>query len=103
MPENQNEETSTLHDLVKLSLRIVTDAFDSEIDMLIGDCLSEMESLGVNVSDEDDFQIQSAVVAYCKWKFGDADNKDDFERIYHVKLAQFQMMYSSGYAEDTNG
>lgn len=93
---------TTLQNLVKLSLRITTDAFNNEISMLIGDCLSEMEALGV-VVDETDFQIQSAVVAYCKWKFGDAENKDDFERIYHIKLAQFQMMYSSGYAEDTNG
>lgn len=93
---------TTLLNLIKLSLRITTDAFNDELNMLIGDCLSEMESLGV-VTDENDFQIQSALVAYCKWKFGDAENKDDFERIYHIKLAQFQMMYSSGYAEDTNG
>ena len=103
MAEDPIVEENTMLNLVKLSLRIVTDAFNDELNMLIGDCLSEMEALGVNVSDEDDFQIQSAVVAYCKWKFGDAENKDDFERIYHIKLAQFQMMYSSGYAGVTNG
>ena len=96
---------TTLKSLVKLALRITTNAFDSEIEMLINDCISEMNALGVLVDDIgiEDFQIQSAVVAYCKWKFGDAENKDAFERIYHEKLGQFQMMYSSGYTEDDNG
>ena len=96
---------TALKNLVKLALRITTDAFDSEIEMYIKDCVSEMSALGVNVYDIglEDFQIQSAIVAYCKWKFGDAENKDAFERIYHEKLGQFQMMYSSGYAGDDNG
>lgn len=87
---------------VKLALRVVTDAFDSEINLLINDCLAEMESLGVNVYEvgTNDPQIQSAVIAYCKWRFGDAENKEQFEKIYHTKLAQFQMMYKSGYADD---
>ena len=95
---------TTLKNLVKLSLRITTDAFDSEIEMLIEDCMSEMESLGIIAYDKvDDPQIQSATVAYCKWKFGDAENKDDFERIYHIKLGQLQMAYTSGYTEAENG
>lgn len=87
--------------LVKLALRIVTDTFDDELNMLIDDCLSEMKALGIKISElnTDDAQIQSAVVAYCKWKFGDAENKDAFERIYHEKLGQFQFMYSAGYAD----
>lgn len=88
-------------ELVKLTLRIITDEFNDEIELLIADCLSEMEALGVKVNDvgKCDPQIKSAVIAYCKWKFGDADHKDDFERIYHEKLAQLMMMYSSGYAD----
>lgn len=93
-----SEETTTLQDLVKLALRVTTDAFDEEIGLYLNDCLAEMEALGVNTTDETDYQIQSAVIAYCKWKFGDADNKDEWERIYHTKLAQFQMMYTAGYA-----
>lgn len=88
---------------VKLALRVVTDAFDVEIQLLIDDCLKELESLGVNVYDmgTDDPQIMSAVIAYCKWHFGDAENKDQFREIYHTKLAQFQMMFTAGYTGDT--
>ena len=91
-------------DLIKLALRITTTTFDSEINMLIADCIAEMTALGVVIPYTDDqnpqitdAQIQSAVVAYCKWKFGDAENKDAFERIYHIKLAQLLIMYSAGY------
>lgn len=79
---------------VKLALRIVTDDFDEEIDLLIKDCISELEALGVLVSDvgEDDPQIQSTIIAYCKWRFGDADNKDEWEKIYHTKVGQLQIM-----------
>lgn len=80
-------------DLVKLALRVSTDAFDDEIELLISDCLSEMYSLGIAVDEfKDDPQIRSTVVAYCKWKFGDAENKGDFMNIYHTKIAQLQMM-----------
>lgn len=83
---------------VKLALRVVTDDFDDEIQLLIDDCRSEMENLGVTVYDLDDEdndpQIISAIIAYCKWRFGDADNKEEWEKIYHTKLAQFQMMSS---------
>ena len=91
---------SELKSLVKLALRIKTEEFDGEVLMLIKDCISEMVSLGINVYDVglSDAQIQSAIVAYCKWKFGDAENKDDFKHIYHEKVAQFQAMYSTGYA-----
>lgn len=81
-------------EIVKLALRIVTDDFDEEIQLLIDDCISEMEHLGVTVFEqgEDDPQIVSAIIAYCKWRFGDADNKTEWEKIYHTKLGQFQMM-----------
>lgn len=85
--------------LVKLALRITTNSFDTELNMLINDCLAEMSGLGVlgAVSTSTDAQIQSTVVAYCKWKFGDAENKDAFERIYHTKLAQLKTM--TGYTD----
>ena len=96
------EELTDLLNLVRLALRITTEDFDAEIEMLIEDCLSEMESFGINVYEmgTDDAQIQSTVVAYCKWKFGDAENKDAFEHIYHDKIAQLMAMYTAGYAEE---
>ena len=95
-----------LLNLVRLALRITTEDFDAEIEMLINDCISEMDAFGINVYDMgfSDSQIQSTVVAYCKWKFGDAENKDAFEHIYNTKIAQLMAMYKAGYAgEDYDG
>lgn len=82
-------------DLVKLALRITTTDFDAELTMLINDCLSEMGGLVVDVTDTTDAQIQSAVVAYCKWKFGNNEDSERWEAIYHEKLGQ--LMTRTGY------
>ena len=89
-------------EIVKLALRIVTEDFDEEIQLSIDTCYDEMNAMGINVYDmnDQDPQLQSAVIAYCKWQFGDADNKEQWERIYHTKLGQFQLMYSAGYVGD---
>lgn len=84
--------------LVKTALRIVGNAFDAEIALLIVACIEEMRGLGVivEIPDGSDIptssQVQTAIIAYCKWQFGDADNKADFEAIYHTKLAQLKTM-----------
>ena len=92
-------------DLVKKALRIKSEDFDEELNLLIDDCLAEMDGLGVTgcTAWTEDPQIKSAVIAYCKWKFGDSDTKDDFERIYHVKIGQ--LMNMTGYTDwsVTNG
>lgn len=79
---------------VKLALRIASNAFDSEIQLYIDSCLSEMRALGVvgAVITSSDPQIKESVIAYCKWKFGNNEDKADWERIYHVKLAQLKTM-----------
>lgn len=78
--------------LVKLALRVTSNAFDSEIQLLIDSCLSEMASLGITnaTAQSTDPQIKETVIAYCKWKFGDADNKAEWESIYHIKLKQLK-------------
>ena len=85
---------------VKLALRISGTAFDDELNMLITACAAELERFGVNFyggSTSDDPQIVSTVIAYCKWLFGDRDDKDTWREIYHMKLAQFKTM--SGYTD----
>lgn len=84
-------------ELVRLALRRTTSAFDAEIQMLIDDCISELESLGVINRPEhyDDPQIRTAVVAYCKWKFGNNPDADTWEHIYNDKVAK--LMHKSGY------
>lgn len=83
--------------LVKTALRITGEAFDAEIALLIDACIEEMRGLNVLVeTDETDTptstQVQTAVIAYCKWQFGDADTKTDWEAIYHTKLSQLKTM-----------
>ena len=75
---------------IKLALRISTTAFDAEIQLLIDDCLSEMRSVGV-LADPTDPQVQTAVIAYCKWKFGENAQKEQWEKIYHEKLGQLKL------------
>lgn len=84
-------------DIVKLALRIVTDAFDSELNMLIATAIAEMEGLGVIIDTESDgqpasIQVQSAIVAFCKWQFGNNEDADKWRDIYHTKLAQLKTM-----------
>lgn len=80
-------------ELVKLALRITTNDFDSLLTMYINDCMAEMTGVGVtNVSATADPQVQSAIIAYCKWKFGNNEDKADFEHIYKDKLEILKVM-----------
>lgn len=83
--------------LVKTALRIAGDSFDTELTLLIAACIEEMEGLNVVIDTDTDGvptskQVQTAIIAYCKWNFGDADTKQDWEAIYHTKLAQLKTM-----------
>lgn len=83
--------------IVKTALRIAGDAFDAELEDLIAACIEEMSGLNVIVDTDAEgvptsSQVRTAIIAYCKWQFGDADNKADFEAIYHTKLAQLKTM-----------
>lgn len=84
---------------IKLALRIATNAFDSEIQTLIDAAIAEMAGLGVTAatSTTTDPQIISAVVAYCKWQFGNNEDADRWRDIYHIKLGQLKTM--TGYTD----
>lgn len=67
----------TLLDDMKTALRVKTDAFDPEVQMLVGAALGDMERVGVNpalleIVDEDleNPLVKTAVFAYCKAGFG---------------------------------
>jgi len=84
-------------EILKGALRITNDAFDYELLDLAEACIEEMQ--GLNVIVERDAlgtptspQVRQAVIAYCKWQFGDNDHKEQFEAIYHTKLAQLKTM-----------
>ena len=84
---------------IKTALRISTSAFDNEIQTLIDAAIMEMSGLGVTAatSTTTDPQIISAVVAYCKWLFGNNEDADRWRDIYHIKLGQLKTM--SGYTD----
>lgn len=84
---------------IKLALRISTNAFDSEIQTLIDAAIAEMAGLGVTASTSTttDPQIISAVIAYCKWQFGNNEDADRWRDIYHIKLGQLKTM--TGYTD----
>ena len=84
-------------ELVKLALRISGTAFDEELNMLIDACLDELRHMNVTVEidtsgNPTSSQVRTAVVAYCKWQFGNHEDKDQWEQIYHTKLAQLKTM-----------
>lgn len=84
-------------ELIKTALRISTDAFDDELELLAADCLNELQTLGVTgaAAEPNDPQILTTVISYCKWKFGNNPDADRWEHIYHDKLAYLQS--ASGY------
>lgn len=80
---------------IKLALRVSADDFDGEILTLINACMDELNGLGINACGSDDPQITIAVISYCKWRFGDADNAERWERNYYDMVSKLQVR--SGY------
>lgn len=85
-------------ELVRLALRRTTTAYDLEIQLLIDDCLRELRGLGIiqDPAAELDPQVQTAVIFYCKWKFGDNPDADRWEKIYTDKVEKLQSMTGYG-------
>ena len=91
---------NTILDEVKLSLRITSDAFDTEIQDLINACLLDLGIAGVTEKDTDNALIRMAVKTYCKYHFGDANGVEEGDRLkasYDEQKAQLQM--ATGYTE----
>ena len=83
---------------VKKALRIVSDDFDDEIQLLINACLENLQNLGVKVTTDEETgvpvsaQVKLAVIAWCKWQFGNNEDKDQWREIYDRNLAEMKMM-----------
>ena len=85
-------------DKVKKALRIVTDAFDDELNNLISAGLVDLgfggamdEVLTVNA----DPVVTQAVITYCKMNFGLPEDYDRLKRSYDEQKAQLGM--ATGY------
>ena len=60
-------------DIVKKSLKISTDVFDSDLKRLIESCKIDLSISGVKKIDLEDQLIQQAIILYCKANFGNRD------------------------------
>lgn len=80
---------------VKLALRIVTAAFDSELNDLIAAALIDLRQAGITNADEMDPMIRRAIVTFCKLNFGQPDDYDRLKRSYDEQKAQLGM--ATGY------
>lgn len=84
-------------ELVKLALRITTDAFDNELTMLIEAAQTDLGIAGVVLPENLDPICQRAVTTYCKLHFGEPDDYDRLKASYDEQKAQLSM--ATGYTE----
>lgn len=80
---------------VKLALRITTDAFDEELNLLIAACKENMQGLGIIVEETGGAykpQITLAVILFCKWKFGNNPDGDRWRDNYYATVAELKTM-----------
>lgn len=86
-------------DLVKKALRIMTDAFDDELNMLIEAACMDLGIAGViedaAITNSNDALIQRAIITYCKMNFGLPEDYDRLKSSYDEQKAQ--LATSTGY------
>lgn len=75
--------------IVKLALRISTDAFNNEISGLIEAACADLGVVGVTATTTDtDPLLQRAIVTYCRMNFGSPDDYDRLKKSYEEQKAQ---------------
>lgn len=84
---------------VKLSLRITTDAYDSELTDLIEAAKIDLGIAGVTVPAPENIDaiISLAIKTYCKCHFGEPDEYNRLKASYDEQKAQLSM--ATGYTE----
>lgn len=75
-------------ELVKLALRITTNAFDSELNSLISAARLDLGIAGVELPETLDDICKIAIVTYCKMNFGQPDEYDRLKKAYDEQKAQ---------------
>lgn len=92
---------------VKLALRIVTNAFDSELNDLIEAAKVDLGIAGivlpVSTDTQTDVIIERAIVTYCKLNFGELDKVEMYDRLkasYDEQKSQLSM--ATGYTQWTD-
>lgn len=83
---------------VKLALRIVTDAFDDELNELIQAAVIDLDIAGIDSEAGVDPIVSRAIITYCKLNFGEVDRIEMYDRLkasYDEQKAQLSM--ATGY------
>lgn len=75
-------------DLVKMALRIFSDAYDDELELLIAAAEEDLGIAGVANIDETDPIVVKAIISYCKLQFGIPDDADRLQKSYDEQKAQ---------------
>lgn len=75
-------------ELVKLALRIKTDAFDYELNDLIESAKLDLGIAGVVIPEELDAIVRTAIITYCKLNFGIPDDAERLTKSYWEQKAQ---------------
>lgn len=80
---------------VRLALRITTQAYDSELTLLIAAALDDLGIAGVDKTLTEEPLIRRAVITYCRMHFGSPPDYDRLKAAYDEQKAQMQM--ATGY------
>lgn len=98
-------ETLTMLDRVRLSLRLKTHAFDDEIESLIESAKIDLNIAGIFNVSEDDPQIRTAIITYCKLNFGTPYEDSNMRKSYYSNLKnaydeqKMQLGMATGYTK----
>ena len=84
-------------EIVKVALRIKTDAYDTELNSLIESAKLDLGIAGVVLPEELDAICQQAVITYCKANFGLVEDYDRLKRSYDEQKAQ--LSNATGYTD----
>lgn len=82
---------------VKQALRITSNVFDDELNNLIAAAQLDLGVAGVIVPEEIDALVTTAIITYCKMRFGAAVEYDRLKLSYDEQKAQLSM--ATGYTE----
>lgn len=86
-----------LIDDVKVALRVKSNAFDTELNIMIDAAQADLGIAGVDLPDTLDPICKQAIITYCKIHFGQPENYADLKASYDEQKAQLSM--ATGYTD----
>ena len=86
-----------LLDDVKVACRVKSEAFDSELNILIDAAQADLGIAGVDLPDTLDPICKQAIITYCKINFGQPENYDSLKASYDEQKSQLSM--ATGYTD----